>query len=97
MRTPPLLLPSPLPPFPFQVARLMWEKVKAAQFDIICGVPYTALPIATCMSLNYGLCMVMRRKEVRALRNTRCASGLGPCAGQSSPKARGPLCSRPAQ
>lgn len=47
-----------------QVSRMMWNSVRSAQFDIMCGVPYTALPIATCMSLGFGLPMVMRRKEV---------------------------------
>lgn len=47
-----------------QVSRMMWNCVKDVKFDIMCGVPYTALPIATCMSLGFGVPMVMRRKEV---------------------------------
>lgn len=48
-----------------QVSRLMWTCIRDCKFDIMCGVPYTALPIATCMSLLYDLPMVMRRKEVK--------------------------------
>jgi orotate phosphoribosyltransferase len=46
-----------------QVAQMMWAVVRDCPFDLICGIPYTALPIATCISLEQNTPMIMKRKE----------------------------------
>lgn len=47
------------------VSEAMWDKIKDKTFELLCGVPYTALPIATAISVAHNIPMVMRRKEVK--------------------------------
>lgn len=46
-----------------QIATCLSNAVDSIEHDLLCGVPYTALPFATAMSLDRNVPMVVRRRE----------------------------------
>lgn len=65
-----------------QISRQLWEKAMPYKADFLCGVPYAALSLASCMSMIGQMPMVVKRKERKSYGAKRMVEGVY-SAGQS--------------
>ena len=58
------------------LANYLLEMLPLDNFDLICGVPYAALPMATAMSLESYLPLIIKRKEAKSYGTKKLIEGI---------------------
>lgn len=58
------------------LAKYLLDLVPERNFDLICGVPYAALPMATAMSLESDIPLIIKRKEAKSYGTKKLIEGI---------------------
>ncbi|QCX54137.1 orotidine-5'-phosphate decarboxylase [Elizabethkingia sp. JS20170427COW] len=58
------------------LANYLLDMLPLDNFDLICGVPYAALPMATAMSLESYIPLIIKRKEAKAYGTKKLIEGI---------------------
>ena len=58
------------------LANYLLDMLPLDNFDLICGVPYAALPMATAMSLESYIPLIIKRKEAKAYGTKQLIEGI---------------------
>ncbi|ACY40517.1 orotate phosphoribosyltransferase [Blattabacterium sp. (Blattella germanica) str. Bge] len=59
-----------------KLSDLLLNEVSSTNFELICGVPYAALPIATTLSLRSNIPLIIKRKENKGYGTKRMIEGI---------------------
>ncbi|WP_185877986.1 orotate phosphoribosyltransferase [Blattabacterium cuenoti] len=59
-----------------ELSHLLLELVPSNKFELICGVPYAALPIATALSLITNIPLIIKRKENKGYGTKQMIEGI---------------------
>ncbi len=59
-----------------EIADFIWAEISTCRFTHLCGVPYTAMPIATAISLKQKRSMLFRRKEAKTYGTKQMIEGV---------------------
>ena len=58
------------------ISDLIWDKMKSLDYHCISGIPYGAIPIASILSANKNIPMILVRKEKKAYGTSKQIEGL---------------------
>jgi len=55
----------------------MWEQLKTqdVRYEILCGIPYQGIPLATCLSTKYEIPMLLKRKAPKTYGTCKAVEG----------------------